>query len=67
MNCSLGEGPFWEDDTNTLRFLDVEKCKVFRVDMNVGASSLKTIKDFDISIGYFNPFPHLPTSHVDSI
>ncbi|KAH6018179.1 hypothetical protein HBI83_120190 [Parastagonospora nodorum] len=51
MNCSLGEGPFWEDDTNTLRFLDVEKCKVHRVDLNVGQSSLKVIKDFDISIG----------------
>jgi sugar lactone lactonase YvrE len=52
MNCSLGEGPFWEDDTNTLRFLDVEKCKVHRVDLNVGQSSLKVIKDFDISMGY---------------
>jgi sugar lactone lactonase YvrE len=52
LNCSLGEGPFWEEDTNTLRFLDVEKQRVHRVDLNVGASSHKIIKEFDISIGY---------------
>jgi len=51
LNCSLGEGPFWEEDTNTLRFLDVEKQKVHRVDLNVGPSSHKVVKDFDISIG----------------
>jgi sugar lactone lactonase YvrE len=51
LNCSLGEGPFWEDDTNTLRFLDVEKCKVHRVDLSVGPSSHKVVRDFDISIG----------------
>jgi hypothetical protein len=50
LNCSLGEGPFWEDDTNSLRFLDVEKLKVHRVDLKVGPSSHKVIKDFDISI-----------------
>ncbi|KAH9863079.1 hypothetical protein IAQ61_009354 [Plenodomus lingam] len=50
-HCSLGEGPFWEEDTNTIRFLDVEKQKVFRVDVNAGPSSLKTIKDYDISMG----------------
>jgi hypothetical protein len=52
LNCSLGEGPFWEEDTNTLRFLDVEKQRVHRVDLKVGASSHKIIKEFDISIGY---------------
>lgn len=50
-HCSLGEGPFWEEDTNTIRFLDVEKQKVFRVDVNAGPSSLKTVKDYDISMG----------------
>jgi sugar lactone lactonase YvrE len=52
LNCSLGEGPFWEEDTNSLRFLDVEKQKVHRVDLNVGPSSHKVIKEYDISIGY---------------
>jgi hypothetical protein len=52
LNCSLGEGPFWEADTNTLRFLDVEKQRVHRVDLNVGPSSHKVIKELDISIGY---------------
>jgi len=50
LNCSLGECPFWEDDTNSLRFVDVEKLKVHRVDLNVGPSSHKVIKDFDISV-----------------
>lgn len=56
LNCSLGEGPFWEEDTNTLRFLDVEKQKVHRVDLNVGPSSHEVLKEYDISIG-------LVTSH----
>jgi hypothetical protein len=51
LNCSLGEGPFWEIDTNTLRFLDVEKQRVHRVDLNVGPSSHKVVKELDISIG----------------
>jgi sugar lactone lactonase YvrE len=50
-DCSLGEGPFWEEETNTVRFLDIEKQKLFRVDMNVGPSSLKTVKEHDISMG----------------
>jgi sugar lactone lactonase YvrE len=56
LNCSLGEGPFWESDTNTLRFLDVEKQQVHRVDLNIGPSSHKVVKDFDISIGYVYRF-----------
>ncbi|KAH8726918.1 SMP-30/Gluconolaconase/LRE-like region-domain-containing protein [Phaeosphaeriaceae sp. PMI808] len=51
LNCSLGEGPFWEDETNTLRFLDVEKQIVHIVDLNVGPSSHKVLREFDISIG----------------
>lgn len=51
LNCSLGEGPFWEDDTNSLRFLDVEKQRVHRVDLNIGPSSHTIVKEFDISIG----------------
>jgi sugar lactone lactonase YvrE len=49
--CSLGEGPFWEEETNTIRFLDIEKQKLMRVDLNKGPSSLKTVKEHDISMG----------------
>ncbi|KAF1933891.1 regucalcin [Didymella exigua CBS 183.55] len=51
INCSLGEGPFWEEETNTLRFLDVEKQELHRVDINKGPSSHKLIKKLDISMG----------------
>jgi len=49
--CSLGEGPYWEEETNTVRFLDVEKQEIHRVDINKGPSSHKLIKKLDISIG----------------
>jgi sugar lactone lactonase YvrE len=49
--CSLGEGPFWEEETNTIRFLDIEKQKLMRVDLNKGPSSLETVKEHDISMG----------------
>ncbi|KAF1842250.1 SGL-domain-containing protein [Cucurbitaria berberidis CBS 394.84] len=52
LNCSLGEGPFWEEETNTIRFLDVEKCKVHRVNVDEGPSSHKVIKDYSgVSMG----------------
>ena len=49
--CSLGEGPFWEEETNTIRFVDIEKQSLMRVDLNKGPSSLKTVKEHDISMG----------------
>lgn len=51
LKCSLGEGPFWEEKTNTLRFLDVEKCELHTVDVNKGPSSHKVLKKTDISMG----------------
>lgn len=51
LNCSLGEGPFWEEETNTVRFLDVEKQELHRVDINKGPSSHRLVKKLDISIG----------------
>jgi hypothetical protein len=51
-HCSLGEGPFWEEETNTIRFLDIEKQKLMRVDLNKGPSSLTIVKEHDISMGY---------------
>jgi hypothetical protein len=35
-----------------VRFLDVEKQEIHRVDINKGPSSHKLIKKLDISIGY---------------
>ena len=51
LNCSLGEGPFWEEETNSVRFLDVEKCEFHRIDLNAGPSSHKVFKKLDISVG----------------
>ncbi|KAF2279391.1 uncharacterized protein EI97DRAFT_174833 [Westerdykella ornata] len=50
-NCSLGEGPFWEDRTNTLRFIDIERQELHTVDLAVGPSSHKVVKKMDISMG----------------
>lgn len=51
VQCSLGEGPFWETRTNTLRFIDIEKQELHSVDLNVGPSSHKVVKKMDISMG----------------
>lgn len=51
IDCGLGEGPFWEESSNTLRFLDIIKQKVHTIDLNKGPSSHKTLFDLDISIG----------------
>ncbi|KAK7708706.1 rRNA-processing protein cgr1 [Botryosphaeria dothidea] len=51
IDCGLGEGPFWEEATNTLRFVDVIKQKIHTIDLNKGPSSHKTLFDLDISIG----------------
>ncbi|KAF2786867.1 SGL-domain-containing protein [Melanomma pulvis-pyrius CBS 109.77] len=50
-NCSLGEGPFYEESTNSLRFLDVERLELHSVDLSVGASSHRVVQKFDISMG----------------
>ena len=48
--CSLGEAPFWDASSNTLRFVDIVKKQLHTVDLDVGPSSHKT-RDLDISIG----------------
>lgn len=50
IGCGLGEAPFWEESTNTLRFVDIVKEKVHIVDLNKGASSHVEVP-LDISIG----------------
>ncbi|KAF2000642.1 SGL-domain-containing protein [Amniculicola lignicola CBS 123094] len=51
LNCSLGEGPFWDETNNTLRFIDIEKMRLHSVDLNIGASSHRVVKEMDISLG----------------
>jgi len=47
----LGEGPHWEENSNTLRFVDILKQKVHTVDLSKGPSSHQVLADLDISIG----------------
>lgn len=50
LHCSLGEGPYYEKATNSLRFLDIIKKRVHTVDLSKGPESLSTL-EFDIPIG----------------
>ncbi|KAK4157916.1 hypothetical protein C8A00DRAFT_29144 [Chaetomidium leptoderma] len=43
-HCSLGEGPFYEPATNTLRFVDIIKQQLHTVSLTEGPSSLKTLQ-----------------------
>jgi sugar lactone lactonase YvrE len=43
-HCSLGEGPFYEPATNTLRFVDIIKKQLHTVSLTEGPSSLKTLQ-----------------------
>jgi hypothetical protein len=49
-SCGLGEAPFWDKKSNTLRFLDIVKKQLHVVNLNEGPSSHKTI-DLPFSIG----------------
>jgi len=51
LSCGLGEGPFCEEETNTVRFVDIVKCNVHTVDLNKGPPSHKILGHLDISIG----------------
>ena len=49
-SCGLGEAPFWDKKSNTLRFVDIIKKQLFSVNLDEGPSSLKTF-DLPISVG----------------
>jgi sugar lactone lactonase YvrE len=49
-SCGLGEAPFWDKKSNTLRFLDIIKKQLHVVNLSEGPSSHKTI-DLPFSIG----------------
>jgi len=42
MKCGLGEAPFYETSTHSLRFVDIVKEKLHVVDLAKGPSSLKS-------------------------
>ncbi|KAK4252301.1 hypothetical protein C7999DRAFT_36822 [Corynascus novoguineensis] len=48
-HCSLGEGPYYEPATNTLRFVDIIQKRLHTVSLTDGPSSLKTLQ-FDESV-----------------
>ncbi|KAI1861364.1 uncharacterized protein JN550_010894 [Neoarthrinium moseri] len=50
LHCALGEGPYFEKATNSLRFVDIIKKRVHTVDLTKGPDSLSTL-EFDIPIG----------------
>lgn len=50
LQCALGEAPFWEKSTNTLRFVDIIKHKLHTVNLDEGPKSHKQW-DLDFSIG----------------
>jgi sugar lactone lactonase YvrE len=43
-HCSLGEGPYYEPATNTVRFVDIIKQRLHTVSLTEGPSSLKTLQ-----------------------
>ncbi|KAK0623410.1 hypothetical protein B0T14DRAFT_428495 [Immersiella caudata] len=44
LHCALGEGPYFEKETNTLRFVDIKKKQVHTVSLSDGSDSLRTIQ-----------------------
>ena len=49
IHCGLGEGPYYERASNTLRFVDIKKKQLHTIDLAIGLQSLKTLQ-FDISV-----------------
>lgn len=39
--CLLGEASFWDQESNTLRFVDIERKEIHTVDLDQGVSSHK--------------------------
>jgi sugar lactone lactonase YvrE len=44
LHCSLGEGPFYEKATNSVRFVDIIQKKVHTVSLDKGPESLVTLQ-----------------------
>lgn len=50
LQCGLGEAPFYEQATNSLRFVDIKKKQLHTVSLAQGPSSLKTLQ-LDMPVG----------------
>jgi len=50
LHCELGEGPYYEAATHTLRFVDIKKKQLHTVSIAQGPKSLKTLQ-LDMPIG----------------
>jgi len=50
LHCGLGEAPFYEEDTNTLRFVDIKKKQLHTFSLAEGPESLKTLQ-LDMPVG----------------
>jgi sugar lactone lactonase YvrE len=50
IHCRLGEAPYYEAATNTLRFVDIKKKQMHTVDLTSGPASLRTLQ-FEMPVG----------------
>ena len=50
LHCELGEGPYYEPATKTLRFVDIKKKQLYTVNPAQGPKSLKTLQ-LDMPVG----------------
>ncbi|CAK7275451.1 rRNA-processing protein cgr1 [Sporothrix epigloea] len=51
LHCLLGEGPFYEETTHSLRFVDIRKHQLHTVDLAAGPASLVTLQlDTPVSV-----------------
>lgn len=47
--CALGEGPFFEKETNSVRFVDIINKRLHTASLDQGPSSLDTVQ-FDVGV-----------------
>ncbi len=50
LKCGLGEAPYFESKTNTVRFVDIKKKQLHTVSLSHGPSSLQTLQ-LDMPVG----------------
>ncbi len=57
MSCGLGEAPFYEKETHSLRFVDIVQERLHTLDLNRGPSSLQSF-DLGAPVRWVNDFGH---------
>lgn len=51
LHCLLGEGPFYEEATHSLRFVDIRQKRIHTINLAAGPSSLHTLElDSPVSV-----------------